>query len=220
MKKTLVIIGNTLLWLFVILATIMTIMVITAQNNRSGLPSVMGKMPISILSDSMKGTFSEGDMIVSKELTTEEKANLKVGDIITYLTDLDGDGKASEINTHRIVEIKEDNGYVYYVTRGDNAETNTKNDDSAVRYDSVLGIYSGTRIGGLGKVMTFIQSQTGFLVCIVLPLIAFFLFEMYRFIVVIVAAKGKKQLSEEEEEEIKKKAVEEYLKKKEDSVKK
>lgn len=211
MKKTLSIVGNVILWVFVVLAAALTITVFTAQKNEAGLPNLFGKMPVSILSDSMAPTFKAGDLIMDKALTLEEKSKLAVGDVITYAVDLNNDGIA-EINTHRIVEVVQDGGYVYYVTKGDNEKTNPINDDYQVRYDQVQGIYTGAKIGGLGKVMNFLSSSKGFLICIVVPLIIFFLYELYRFIVAVMAVKGKGRLTAEEEEALKKQAVEEYLK--------
>lgn len=212
-KKILSVVGNVLLWVFIVLAALLTITVFTAQKNTQGLPSLFGKMPVSVLSDSMSPTFKSGDLIISRALETGEKSKLAVGDVITYAVDLNGDGKA-EINTHRIVEVTQDGGYVYYATQGDNQETNPVKDDYLVSYDQVQGVYTGTKIGGLGKAMNFLSTSKGFLICIVLPLVIFFLFELYRFIVTIMAVKGKGKLTEEEKEALKQQAVEEYLKEK------
>lgn len=211
MKKTLSVIGNVLMWLFVILAAALTVTVFTAQKSSAGLPELFGKMPVSVLSDSMNPTFKKGDLIIVNALKPEEKSKLAVGDIITYAVDLNNDGKA-ETNTHKIVSIREDGGYVYYTTKGDNNETNPLNDDYEVRYDQVQGVYSGSKIPGLGSAMIFLSSSKGFLICIVLPLVVFFLYELYRFIMLLTAVKGKGKLSKEEEAQLKQKAIEEYLK--------
>mgnify|MGYP007058257049 CR=1 FL=1 len=54
-----------------------------------------------------------------------------------------------------------------------------------------------------------------FLIVIVIPLVIFFLFELYNLIILINKMKNKGQVSIEEEEEIKKRAIEEYLKQQE-----
>ena len=53
----------------------------------------------------------------------------------------------------------------------------------------------------------------GFFLCIVLPLILFFLYELYRFITILVSEKQKKAEDKaiESEEDIKRRAIEEYL---------
>ena len=48
--------------------------------------------------------------------------------------------------------------------------------------DKIIGVYNGGKVAGLRNFLNFLQSSTGFLVCIVLPLVLFFLFEPYNFI--------------------------------------
>jgi signal peptidase len=64
----------------------------------------------------------------------------------------------------------------------------------------------------------FLRSSLGFFLCIVLPLILFFLYELYHFITILVTEKAKKNAgaSSVSEEEIKRRAVEEYLAKQKD----
>lgn len=211
MRKVLRIVLNVIIWVFFAFAVCITAIAISASNNSMGVPFIFGKAPVTILSDSMKDTFQSGDLILINELTGDEKSELKAGDIITFMSDLDGDGQ-QDINTHRIVDVEKQGGYTYYATRGDNKQTNTKNDDQLVRYDMVVGKYTDIKIGGLGTVLNFLQTSTGFLLCILLPLILFFLYELYRFVVLVAASRSKRALSAEQEEEIKKKAIEEYLK--------
>lgn len=215
LKKTLSVIGNILLWLFVAFAVLMTVLAFSSQNNEDAIPSIMGKSLVTVQSDSMNPTFKKGDLIIDRVLTDDEKPALKKDDIITYYVDLNGDG-VNELNTHRIVDVYEENGYTYYVTKGDNKDTNFINDAEPVRHTSVLAKYTGTKIPGVGKALSFLQSPKGFLAVVVIPLLLFFIFELYNFISVLVSVKGKKKLTEEEEEEIKKRAVEEYLRQKQE----
>lgn len=211
-KKWISITIDIILWLFVSFAIIITILVL-ATNKDDNIPSINGKSPISVLTDSMSPTFKAGDLIICDKLTVEEKSKLEINDIITYYVDLDGDG-IKEINTHRIVEkYEEPKGYVYYITQGDNRETNLNEDSEPVFYGDVICRYTDTKFSGVGAFLSFLQTSTGFLVVIVLPLIAFFIYELYRFILVLVEFKHKKtgKISSAEEEEIKRRAIEEYL---------
>lgn len=212
-KKWLGIAGNVLLWVFVAFAVVITILVFAANANKDGIPSIGGKSPISVLTDSMAPTFRAGDLIICDMLTDAEKSSLEVGDVITYYVDLDGD-RINEINSHRITEKYDDGGYVYYITQGDNKETNPTPDANPVSYDKVICRYTGKRIPGLGAFLSFLQTSLGFLLVIVLPLVAFFIYELYRFISALLEVRGKKAggLSAAEEEEIKRRAIEEYLK--------
>lgn len=216
MKKALKITGNVILWLFIVFCAITMILSLSSAASGEGVPSIFGRSLISIQSDSMKPTFKEGDLLIVRSLEgSTERMYLKEGDVITFRADLDGDGTA-ELNSHRIVAVNnqghEDTDVVSYVTKGDNNETNPVNDANAVLYSDVVGVWTGTKLSGLGSVLDFLQSSTGFLLIIVLPLAAFFIYELYCVISAIVSMKQKKAgISAADEEEIKRKAVEEYL---------
>ena len=130
--------------------------------------------------------------------------------------DLNGDGKKEEeaINSHRIVSIiyDTDGKALQYITQGDNRKTNPVA-DAPVDYQDVIAKWTGTRIPGLGGFLSFLQQPKGFLIVIVLPLILFFLYELFVFIKTLLGIKnsGKKVISAADEEVIKQKAIEEYL---------
>lgn len=222
-KRALSVIANVLLWIFLIFSMIITIMVFSAQNSPDGIPSVFGKSLLTVSTNSMHPVFNAGDLIIMEKVPQSEVPGLQVGDIITYRSpvDLDGDGNTGDINTHRIISV--DPEKEEFVTRGDNNPLADNEGDLAhtVSYHAVIGKYNGTRIPVLGKFIAFLRSSLGFFLCIVLPLILFFLFELYQFISLIVTEKAKKNaLSKEDEEEIKRKAVEEYLRQQEEAKQK
>ena len=171
-KKILSIVGNTILWLFVAFAIVITVIVFAA-NNKSGdnsLPSIGGLAFVTIKTDSMdkspnaadyeeggrlykKSGVKAGSLIFVNTLTDLEKDQLEVGDVITFSHDLDGDGTA-ELNTHRIKEKYEFDGIVYFVTMGDHNPTAdgvfnpiTKNND----YDEMPNGYILKSADALGK---------------------------------------------------------------------
>lgn len=213
-KKVLSVIANVLVWLFVAFSLVTTLMVFSAQADADGVPALFGKSMITIVSESMSPTYQKGDLIfidkvVGKDGVLDRVTELEVGTIITYWApiDINGDGKLNDINTHRIIE-KVDNGFK---TKGDH---NQAEDGYTVYYADVIGVGSeNARIPGLGAVIGFLQSSLGFFLCIVLPLILFFLYELYNFIKIMLEEKAKKApVSKETEEEIKRRAIEEYLK--------
>lgn len=211
-KRILSIIGNTVLWLFVVFAVVVTVLVFSSLNNQDGLSNIGGKSLVTILSDSMSPTFNEGDLLLVNPVAAEDKSKCKVGEVITFYADLNGDGK-DDINTHRITEVKEEGGYVYYKTRGDNPKI-VADDPWTLSYTKVLGKYeekSSNRIRFVGKAISFLQTSTGFMCVIVIPLVLFFLFELYNFITVLVKLRVKGKVSAEDEAEIKRRAIEEYL---------
>ena len=217
-KKTLKVVSNVVIWIFVIFSLLMTVLALAAQSNADGIPSLGGKCFLTVSSDSMSPTFNEGDLLFGQMLSDEEKTSLKVGEVITFHADLDGNG-TQELNSHRIVGINYDsNGNVVsYVTKGDNPEKNMVEDKSPVLWQSVIYKWNeGDRLPAVGGFLSFLQQPKGFLVAIVLPLIVFFLYELYVFIRSVLTLKQKNaeeahKLTAEEEEAIKKKAIEEYL---------
>ena len=225
-KKVVRIVGNVLIWIFIVFAALITVLAFASQSSADGIPSIAGRTVLTVQTDSMSRSaeeegkvtlqegwergFNAGDIIIGKKLTTDEMKALKVGDIITFKTTLAGTTQEG-LNSHRIVEVQGSGDSVVYVTRGDN---NVGDDTEPVSWDKVICVYTGTRLCGLGKALDFLQTPTGFLVVIVLPLVAFFVYELIVFIRKFLKVKnaGKKQITAADEEAIKQKAIEEYLK--------
>ncbi len=79
----------------------------------------------------------------------------------------------------------------------------------------ILAVYTGTKASGLGSALSFLSSQLGFGLCVLLPMILFFIYELVVFIMTLVKVKnkGKKTITAADEEVIKQRAIEEYLRK-------
>lgn len=216
-KKVLEVVSDILLVLILILAIVITVMTFTSKNSDVGVGNVFGYTPFTIQSDSMKPTFETGDMIISKEVKNVNE--LKIGDVITYTTVLtDSEGRSIRgNNTHRIIDIvyNKDGTINNFVTKGDAIDME---DTVPVTPDSVLGkqinsgygedgeLNSGLKIAGLGHALEFLQSRTGFMICIIIPLALFFIWQIYKLITMFMQAKA-----EDIDEETKRRAVEEYL---------
>lgn len=203
MKKTLKVVGNILLWLFVAFAVVITVLAFAAQSDSDGIPSLGGKCMLSVLTNSMEPNIMTGDLIIGQKLSETEKNSLQVGDVVTFHMD------EVNLNTHRIVEVHDG----YYITKGDNEEANIGNVTETVNAKKIIAKWTGKRYGKLGSALAFLQKPTGFLVVIVIPLVLFFIWELYKFIRTALAVKneGKKQITAADEEMIKQKAIEEYL---------
>lgn len=235
-KKTLNIVLNVFLWLFVAFSVFVTVVAVSANANAKGVPTVGGKCYLYVLSDSMNAEkpaevpenkpsgFSKGTMIISNYIATDDAAidALEVGDIITFEYDFNNDGVISpgEYNTHRITSIKRnENGNLESVTtKGDNAEFSKGFSESFER-SRIIAVYQGTKIAGLGSVLSFLNTRLGFGLCILLPLAAFFIYELILFIKAFLSVKnnGKKMITAADEELIRQKAIEEYLKKQQEA---
>ena len=202
MKKVLRVTANVLAWIVLIIAFLVTIIVFSSGRN-NGVANIFGFIPMTVESDSMKPTFSKNDLIICKEV--DDINSLKQGDVITFWTVIDG---RRVKNTHRIVEIEDNNGSKSFITRGDN---NQVNDTTPAYAGDLIGKWTETRIAGFGKIMNFMRTKKGFFICIVIPMAIFFLFELYKFIVTLIEAKRPDPAEQLDEEEIKRRAIEEYL---------
>ena len=201
MKKVLSIIVNVLAWIILLFALLITILVFSSSRN-GDTAQIFGYIPLSVETDSMKPTFASGDLIIIREI--DDIYTLEKGDVITYWTIIDGKRVK---NTHRIVDINEFETTRSFVMKGD---ANDVNDEDPALPSDIIGKWNDTKIGGAGKAMDFLRTKKGFFICIVIPLILFFLFELSKFIVTLIEVK-KPALTEQDEEEIKKRAIEEYL---------
>ncbi len=137
-----------------------------------GVPDLFGLRFFAIQSPSMEPTFYKGDLIVDTRVT--DPADLKVGDVITFWTVIQGE---RVLNTHRIAKITDNQTYLYFTTRGDN---NTLDDELGVHQSEIVGKYQFA-IPKLGSVIDFLQTSVGFLLVIVLPVFLFFVYNLVQF---------------------------------------
>lgn len=215
-KSPVKIVLNVLLWIFLVFAFVTMIFAFMSASNDNGVPTIGNKVVLNVKTDSMYPTIKAGDMIVGTSLTREEKWNLQAksddyaGDIITFWADLDLDGE-EELNTHRIIEANVNGAAGSFRTKGDN---NDNPDPYTVNADKIVCVWheGDTRIAGLGAVIGFLQSKIGFLLIIILPLAAFFIYELVKFVLLMVQIKnGDKKKISPEEEAIRERLYNEYL---------
>ncbi len=227
MKKAFIKVLNIVVDVLVVMVLIVSVLVLTmvlTSQNESGVPSVFGKATISVLTDSMKGDkaddFSKGDLIICDILEKGTKDSLKKGDIVTFNQDINGDGK-EEYVTHRIYKVNKDGTFQ---TKGDANDLYDQAPEASPQFPNiakgdVLAKYSGTKIGGLGGVVDYLKTPLGFFLCVLLPMIIFFIYQAVRVVLNLIAYNKEKALSQAKElieasdltEEQKKKLAEEYL---------
>jgi signal peptidase len=170
-KGALVIIVDVLLVLVILVAAACTY-VSFVNTSGSGVPSLFGIRLLSVQTESMYPTIKPGDLIYDKAV--KDTGALRTGDIITYWTIINGE---RVLNTHRITEIYDGGGYLIFATKGDN---NSVEDPLTVHESEVIGVYAG-RIQGLGKVFDYLQTSTGFLIVVVIPVALFFIYHLVQF---------------------------------------
>ena len=138
--------------------------------NQDEVPSVGGWLPLIVLTDSMQPEIDGGDLIICHTIEAEE---IKTGDVIAFF---DPAGNGTSIVTHRVIEIVEENGELSFRTKGDN---NNAEDKLLVSENDLVAIYK-TRIAGAGNVAMFMQSPTGLIVCVVLPIVMLVGYDLIR----------------------------------------
>lgn len=169
MKKVVKRIVNIIIDIIVILILAVSVLIVTLSltSKSSGVPNIFGIAPLSVLTGSMEDTINPGDLIFS-EVTNDPSYEYKKGDIVTFYKDINGN---SELNTHRIVEVVKDDNITYYRTQGDNKKTNPEPDEELQTSSTIVAKYTGTKIGGVGNFLSFIRTQLGFFLCVLLPMI-------------------------------------------------
>ena len=146
-------------------------MVLILKNaiNPDKVPSIGNSIPLVVVTKSMEPKIKAGDMIITKITATED---IGEDDVIAFF---DPASKNNSVVTHRIIGKYEQDGTVYFKTRGDNNNTNDLYDVPA---ENVIGVWRGFRLPLLGHVMLFMQSTLGLIVCIALPVSLFILAEV------------------------------------------
>ena len=198
---------------FILIVSILVVM-LSLTSKSSGVPNIFGIAPLSVQTQSMEDTINPGDLIFCT--LTEIDDEFQKDDVVTFPIEINGE---QVLNTHRIVEVVADNNITYYKTQGDNKETNPEPDTDLQTSSTIVAKYTGTKIPGLGNVLSFIRTQLGFFLCILLPMILFFIYEAARVIMNLLAYNKEKAFEEAQSavnnseltEEQKKQAIEEYL---------
>ena len=120
--------------------------------------SIFGYQSFIVLTGSMEPEIKPGDIVVIKEVNGQ---NLQVGDIITYSIK-----NTTQTVTHRIIEVVNKDGSIYYKTKGDN---NNAADSELIESQKVVGKLA-LKFDQLGTVFSGFATTGGiaFIVLIVL----------------------------------------------------
>lgn len=167
------VIGIILCILLLPILVINCFLIIKGMVKKDEVPSIAGYTPLIVLTDSMDPTIQAGDLIFCKNANAEKVVE---GDVISFF---DPDTNRSSVVTHRVIKIEmdEESNTLYLYTKGDN---NNIADRTPVPADHVIGIWTGTRIGKLGRVVLFMQSTLGLILCIFIPVSIVVIYEIVR----------------------------------------
>ena len=206
------VVGDVLTALVVVFLIFAVVLVV--QVKKSQKPFFFGYATYFVLSGSMEPTIMTHDVIIVKKVN--DPSDLEKGDIVTFVS---GPQYKGMVVTHRLVSEGVVDGMI--TTRGDNTQTNFKDDDPTP-YENVIGKYVRT-----SRFLTFIysifSSKYGFLFIVFIPLLVLLGVQVFNFRRACrmdkdgkmpeekSAEEVKEQAVKQKEEEIKRKAIEEYL---------
>ena len=170
LHKVLTVIGTVLCIILIPILIINCTLIIKSFTSEE-VPSVAGKLPLIVLTDSMYPVIQIGDLIICHTAQPEE---IEAGDVIAFF---DPAGNGTTIVTHRVLEVTELDGRTAWRTKGDN---NNTEDRLLVTGEKLVAVYEGTRLAGFGNVALFMQTTPGLIVCVVCPILLLVGYDMIR----------------------------------------
>lgn len=182
-----------------IIASILVLLkVITTKQGEA--PSIFGYSLFRVVTGSMEPQIPVDSLILVKR---EEASTLQVGDVISFYSR--DPSLLGEVNTHRIVEIHENEGSLSFTTKGD---ANNIVDRYDTREEDLLGkvVFSSASIG---KFVRLLSNPLVFFPFIILPLAILIIKN------IIDSVKTAKALVREEEEAAVREAIQAIREKKE-----
>lgn len=168
-QHILTIVGIVLCVILIPMLIINCTLIVKSLTNRDDVPSMFGVAPMIVLTDSMYPGIQSGDLVFCK---TADAKDVKVGDVISFFDP--AVSQRQSVVTHRVIAIDSKTGA--FTTKGD---ANNTEDKLPVPPENLVGIYKA-RIAGAGNVAMFMQSSTGFVICVLLPIILLVIFDSVR----------------------------------------
>jgi signal peptidase len=186
-KKIVDIIVDILVVAVLVISLLITIASVSSRE--SGVSSVLGYTLLSVQTDSMEPVIRPGDLIIGK-LNEDSRQEYEVGDIVTFQMLVD---RTLIYNTHRIIARETVGDEIYYTTQGDNA---AEADREQIVSGDIISAYQNIRIPKLGTVMDYLQTQLGFFLCVLLPMILLFCIQLGGFVRNLIAYNREKAAEE------------------------
>lgn len=182
----------------IIASVLVLLKVITTKQGEA--PSIFGYSLFRVVTGSMEPQIPVDSLILVKR---EEASNLQVGDVISFYSR--DPSLLGEVNTHRIVEIHENEGSLSFTTKGD---ANNIVDRYDTMEEDLLGkvVFSSASIG---KFVRLLSNPLVFFPFIILPLAILIIKN------IIDSVKTAKALVREEEEAAVREAIQAIREKKE-----
>lgn len=207
-KKIASIALDIIIVLVFIVAVLLVVANITADREKGEQPNVFGYVINSVQSDSMSGTFEKGALVVGK--IPSDDTVIEKDAIISFRQKVNG---VTIINTHRVVNVQNAGGVDTYQTQGDNRDRCPTPDDGWKTINDVTAVYK-FHIPAVGGFIDFLKEPLGFVLCLVLPMLAFIAWQVYKLISIYIQGKKEQMLEEAKDnvsDEAKDAIIREYL---------
>lgn len=138
-----------------------------------------------IVSGSMEPIIRVRDAVLTKRVDADD---IEVGDVVTYRSN--DSAYYGILITHRVVNIKEENGKKIFITKGDHNETV---DRKAVTADQIYGKVI-MRIPKIGYIKYFLVNSYGWIIAIVIPSLGIVIYDIMKLFKNIKAASQEKKV--------------------------
>ncbi len=201
-------IGRIALDVLIVLIFLVSICVIIANATakEGEQPNIFGFVISSVQTDSMEDTIMVGDIIVGK--VPNENTVIEEKDIISFYDVVNGQ---RIVKTHRVVEVEEIGGVKCYYTKGDNPKV--AQDNGFRTANDIVAVYK-FRVPLVGSIIDFLKKPVGFIIFLVLPLLAIIGWQVYKLVTIYMESKREKILEEAKEgmsDETKEAIIREFL---------
>jgi signal peptidase len=124
-----------------------------------------GFLSLNTEASSLNQSFEHSDLLIVSMLNTNEVSNLKAGDIIVYY-----DKSIQSFQTKEVVEMQMDSNQIITMS------TDKLNTLKTICTSEVIASYN-YKVAYLGTVLTYLQSPSGFALCIILPMLIIFAYQ-------------------------------------------
>ena len=171
LHRALTVVGIIMCVILVPILVINCTLLVKSFINKEAVPDFGGMLPMIVLTDSMYPDIESGYLIICKTIDAED---VEVGDVISFY---DPEGNGTAVVTHKVIEIIDENGSLSFKTMGIN---NNTEDRLPVPAKDVIAEYTGVRVPGAGNFALFMQSSTGLIVCVILPIIVLVGYDLIR----------------------------------------
>lgn len=181
-------------FLSIVMILFSVVVLLNVVMTKSGeIPSVAGYSMLRVLTGSMEPEIPTDSIIVVRRTEPEE---VQVGDVISFYSSDPSLGGA--VNTHRVLEIKEENGLLVYTTKGD---ANHIVDNYPPNEKDLIGVVIFSS-GLLGVFIRLLSNPVIFLPLVLLPLLILIIMNLVR------AVRSTREIMRQEEEAAVREAIE------------